>query len=128
MGRPASGAQRRAAAEAGDIVLVESAFKLEWMPDAGDDVEDAGEWLLDLEDRFSPDIVHVNGYAHAALPWNAQVLLVAHSCVRSWWWAVNGADAPDAWANYSQKVVNGMAAANMVRSEEHTTALQTLMR
>src|SRR3546814_20176796 len=50
----------------------------------------------------------------------------SHSGVRSGWWAGNGADAPDAWANYSQKVVNGMAAANRVAAP--TAAFRATMR
>ena len=36
-------------------------------------------------DTIRPDLVHLNGYCHAALPWRAPAIVVAHSCVRSWW-------------------------------------------
>ena len=34
-----------------------------------------------LERRLRPDVVHLNGYTHGALPWRAPVLVVGHSCV-----------------------------------------------
>ena len=37
---------------------------------------------------FKPDIVHLNNYVHAALPFRAPKLVVGHSCVLSWWRAV----------------------------------------
>ena len=30
------------------------------------DVDAAGEWLLDLNDRLQPDLIHLNNYAHGA--------------------------------------------------------------
>src|SRR5690349_8796071 len=43
--------------------------RLEWMEDPWDDVARTGEWLLGLAARAPPDLVHLNEYAHAALPW-----------------------------------------------------------
>src|SRR4051794_34605905 len=85
MGARATDAQQRQAAALPNVRLVTSAWKLEWMDDPWDDVDDAGTWLLDLEVREAPDVVHLNGYAHGALPFAAPKLVVAHSCVLSWW-------------------------------------------
>ncbi len=112
--------ERRAeAARLPNVTLFESAYKLEWMPDAWDDVAAAGQWLLELEDRVRPDVVHVNGYAHAALPWKAPVLAVAHSCVLSWWSAVKHEPAPVEWSRYRDQVSRGLAAAALVVSPTH---------
>ena len=58
------------------------------------DVDAAGEWLLDLESRLRPDLVHLNDYrawrsGRGMLPswW------LRHSCVFSWWNAVHGGSA-----------------------------------
>ena len=64
--------QLSGAAEIG-LTLVHGGYALEWMPGADHDLDDAGAWLLDLQDRFSPDLVHLNGFAHAALPWQVPV-------------------------------------------------------
>ena len=88
MGRPPDRAQRAAARRIPNLELFESTFKLEWMDDPWADVRLAGDWLLDLSTRVRPDIIHLNGYVHAALPWPAPTIVVGHSCVLSWWEAV----------------------------------------
>jgi glycosyltransferase involved in cell wall biosynthesis len=113
MGPAPSRAQRRDAARAG-ICLVESGYRLEWMDDAAADVARAGDWLMAVAREVKPDIAHLNGYAHAALPWPCPVVVVAHSCVRSWWRAVHGTDAPPRYTAYAQGVSAGLAAAHAV--------------
>jgi glycogen(starch) synthase len=97
-------------------------YRLEWMPDSDRDVRIAGRWLKRLADRIQPDVVHVNGYAHAALPLGRPVLTVAHSCVRSWWRAVKGGPPPDAWNNYTHRVSDGLAASTLVVAPTHAMA------
>jgi glycosyltransferase involved in cell wall biosynthesis len=95
-------------------------FRLEWMEDPWEDVERAGAWLLALEAELQPDLVHLNGYVHAALPWRAPVLVVAHSCVLSWWEAVKGEAPPARWERYRDAVAAGIAAADMVVAPSRT--------
>jgi len=90
------------------------AGRLEWMPQPWADVADSGRWLLQLAARVRPDVIHVNGYAHAALPFDAPVLVGAHSCVCSWWRAVHGSPAPAMWDTYRQHVHAGLQAAAQV--------------
>lgn len=106
--------EQRAEADAAGAVLHESAYRLEWMPDPWDDVRAAGDWLLDLEQAVQPDIIHLNGYAHGALPWAAPVVMVDHSCVLSWFRAVKGTDAPPEWRRYADEVTRGLRAADAV--------------
>lgn len=96
------------------IALYHRPFKLEWMDEPWDDVRRAGEWLLELEERFEPAVIHLNGYVHAALPWRAPVLAVGHSCVLSWWEAVRGDAPPPVWNKYRASVAAGLAAARVV--------------
>lgn len=105
--------RRRAARKAG-VVLHEGPFDLEWMPDPWDDVDRAGEWLLDLEARLRPDVVHLDQLAFGALPWNAPTLVVGHSCVGSWWRAVRGAPPPSEWDEYGRRVTESLRAATLV--------------
>jgi glycogen(starch) synthase len=106
--------QRAAAREVPGLRLVESDYRLEWAEQPWDDVARAGSWLLELEAQAQPDIVHLNGYAHGALAWNAPALVVAHSCVCSWWSAVRGAEAPEEWVAYRRAVREGLRAATAV--------------
>jgi glycogen synthase len=114
MGRSPTEEQRHQAAAIPSLKLCESSFKLEWMEDPWEDVSRAGDWLLELEDHFQPDVVHLNGYTHAALPWKSPVVVVAHSCVLSWWRAVKGERAPASWDRYQACVEAGLHAADLV--------------
>src|SRR3954471_22683958 len=88
MGAPLSPSQRRQVESLDNVRVFESVYKLEWMPDPWADVRDAGRWLLELERNVQPDVVHLNDYAHGSLEWQAPSLVIAHSCVLSWWEAV----------------------------------------
>lgn len=114
MGRPLSPAQRQEAAGVPNLQIQESAYKLEWMDQPWNDVNRAGEWLLELEERFRPDLAHLNSYSFGALPWRAPALVVGHSCVLSWWQAVKGAPAPPEWARYHEEVCRGLQRAGKV--------------
>ena len=112
MGRKPSDGQRGEVPP--NVTLAESEYKLEWQDDPWQDVDAAGQWLLDLESRTKPDIVHLNGYAHGALPFRAPKIVVAHSCVLSWWRAVKDDDAPPQWNTYRQRVEQGLRGAKVV--------------
>lgn len=114
MGRLPTREQRRAMASLRNLTVVESSYRLEWMDDPWEDVARAGSFLLDLERRFAPDVVHLNGYVHAGLPFRAPVLVVAHSCVLSWWHAVKREAAPDRYAPYRDRVRAGLMQADRV--------------
>lgn len=96
------------------VTVHESTWRLEWMEEPWDDVRRAGEWLLALADRYRPDLVHLNQFAFGALPFAAPTLLVAHSCVLSWWRAVHGEAAPASWDTYRRRVQQGLARAGLV--------------
>lgn len=120
MGDRPTAAQRAEAAGLSNITLWESGYKLEWMQDPWADVAAAGEWLLGLEQRYAPDVVHLNGYAHAALPWRAPVMVVAHSCVLSWWQAVKDQAAPPEWNAYRHAVTRGLRDADLLVAPSQT--------
>ena len=96
------------------IEVVENACRLEWMQGCWDDVDSSGRWLASLAERCDAEVVHLNGYSHAALPWTVPVVVVAHSCVRTWWRGVHGGDAPMEWDTYTRRVAAGLASADLV--------------
>jgi glycosyltransferase involved in cell wall biosynthesis len=114
MGALPTADQRREAAQLENVTLFESDYALEWMDGPWDEVDRAGEWLLGIESEFRPDIIHLNGYAHASLSWHAPVVVVAHSCVLSWWSAVKREPAPDRYGEYRRRVSDGLFAADLV--------------
>jgi glycogen(starch) synthase len=114
MGTPLQESQRTALLAAGAAGVYDGGYALEWMADPWGDVAVAGEWLLELAAQERPDVVHLNGYAHAALPWEVPCLVVGHSCVLSWWRAVHGEAAPGVWDRYRAVVREGLQAADVV--------------
>ncbi len=114
MGAPIDELQRDKVDRIPGLRVFESHHKLEWMEDPWRDIEKAGEWLLNLESRISPDVVHLNSYVHGSLPWSAPTVVVGHSCMLSWWQAVKKEPAPEAWDRYRVEVTAGLAAADVV--------------
>ncbi len=114
MGPPPSLDKRCEIAEIENVEMIESSYQLEWAADPWRDLDRAGRWLLELEARFHPDVIHLNGYVHASLPWLAPTLIVAHSCVISWWKAVKGGAPPEEWDRYAAAVAEGLNACDQV--------------
>lgn len=114
MGELARPEQREVMRAVPSLVLHESTFALEWMDDPWEDVERAAAWLRDVERAARPDVVHLNGYAHASAGFDAPVLVAAHSCVLSWWQAVFAEPAPGRYDRYRDAVAKGLAAADAV--------------
>jgi glycosyltransferase involved in cell wall biosynthesis len=90
------------------------AGRLEWEDDPWDSLARTGERLLDLADEVRPDIVHLNSFSLAALPWERPTLVVAHSDVVSWHIAVRGAEPGPEWDRYRREVTRGLEAAGTV--------------
>jgi glycosyltransferase involved in cell wall biosynthesis len=104
--------QRAATEVIPDLRVEERPYRLEWMDEPWEEVALAGEWLLDLEGRERPDVVHLNAYVHGSLPWRAPCIVVAHSCVVSWWSAVFGDAPPESYDRYRAEVSRGIRAAD----------------
>jgi glycogen synthase len=119
MGSPLSSEQRGQARVLG-IDIHESNYKLEWMKQPWAEVDAAGEWLLALEQRLQPDLIHLNNYAHGNLAWNPPVVVVAHSCVYSWWNAVRRSAPSPEWNEYRLRVAKGLHAADAVVAVSRT--------
>lgn len=114
LGPPAKPEQRAALRDLPNVVVHELDCALEWMDDPWSEVERSTEWLVRLENRVQPDVVHVNGFAHGAAGFRAPVVVGAHSCILSWWRAVHGEDAPARYETYRREVKLGLARADAV--------------
>jgi glycogen synthase len=114
MGPLPSAEQMHAAGRIDNLQVVTSTYKLEWMDEPWHDVETAGAWLLNMEPQLAPDIVHLNGYAHGALPFTAAIVVAGHSCVLSWADAIPGAIDGHALAAYRARIAPGIRAARHV--------------
>lgn len=115
MGKKLSPAQWQDVENIPGLTIHESQYKLEWMDDPWPDVEQAGQWLLELEKSFQPDIVHLNSFSFGALPFNSPVMVVCHSCVYTWWHGVKDCPPPEEnWSHYYRKVYKGLHAADQI--------------
>lgn len=104
------------------VTTVHGDYSLEWMQEPWRDVDESGEWLLGLQQKFSADLIHLNGFSHAALRWERPVMSVAHSCVRSWWRAVEEAEPGPEWAEYGRRVTAGLQASTLVAAPSSAMA------
>ena len=85
---------------------------LEWIDPEGLDFRRATDRLTSIERRIRPDVVHLNSYREAVSGWRAPVVVVAHSCVRSWWRACRGEEPTESrWLDYMANVQAGLCAA-----------------
>jgi glycogen synthase len=108
---PEPTAAHRAAVEALGVRLEHAALGLEWTGDTWRDLAAAIDWLLELERRHRCDVVHLHDYALATCPFASPKIVVARSCVLSWWESVRGQPAPPEWTRYGEAVTAGLAAA-----------------
>lgn len=111
LGPPPDAARLAAAGRIAGLRVHPVGGALDW---TGGPTADWDGRLLALERASAPDVIHANGYGEAILPWRAPVLLVAHSDVETWWRAVRGRPAPDAWSPYRRTVAAALRAAAAV--------------
>lgn len=114
LGPPPAPEQCAAAERVAGLTLRHGDFPLEWMQDAVPEQAAAGEWLLALAREWKPDVVHLNHYGHGHLEWPAPALVVAHSCVGSWFECVRGEPAGPEWEGYRRLLARGLQGAPMV--------------
>ncbi|RJR34333.1 MAG: glycosyltransferase [Desulfobacteraceae bacterium] len=114
MGGPLTVSQQAELLTVRNVTLFQSDYKLEWMADPWEDIAGAGEWLLQLEAEQKPDLIHLNEYSHAPLPWQSPKIVVGHSCVYSWFRAVRGCDPEAGWERYRRETAAGLRAADCV--------------
>jgi glycosyltransferase involved in cell wall biosynthesis len=115
MGPAPDASQREQALSIPNLQIAIKDFPLEWFQNfSSADMAQSAAWLRGLARDFKADLVHVNGYAHAAEEWKIPVLVVAHSCVYSWWKAVLKAEPPREYAPYRERVEPGLRAASAV--------------
>jgi glycogen(starch) synthase len=113
-GAPLSPAQRVELRASAVARAYAKPYALEWMADPWHDLRQSGDWLLRIADDVAPDLVHLNAYAHAVLPFGAPVVVAGHSCVLSWHEAVRGRPAGPEWERYRTAVAAGLDAADAV--------------
>ncbi len=83
-----------------------TAFRLEWMQEAEQDIQPSSDYLLALIEELKPDLLHLNQFCYGALPVSIPKLVVAHSDVVSWWIAVKNEEPREVkWLRWYREAV-----------------------
>jgi glycosyltransferase involved in cell wall biosynthesis len=98
-----------------DLAYFPTAFRLEWMQDAAEDISDSTSYLENIIQECPPDLLHLNQYCYGALNVSLPKVVVAHSDVMSWSEVVRGSQPCDHWARWYRAIVEqGLAGAKVV--------------
>lgn len=104
--------QRAALQSVSGLRVIETDLALEWRDVGGRDAARARAALERIARDVRPDIVHLNSYREAQADFGAPVLVMAHSCVGSWWRACRGGAPDREWDRYRADVKAGLDAAD----------------
>ncbi len=93
-----------------------TAFGLEWMQDAEEDLLESSAFLTELVGELRPDILQLNGFCYGNLAVDVPRILMAHGDLITWAHAVhNHAPRPESLPNwYRQRVLAGLRGADLV--------------
>ncbi len=121
-----SAAQR---VECGGIELVWTHEPLDWTVSDAAALDRGTKVLAGLARDWNAEVMHLNLPSQACnLPDGCPVVVASHSCVPTWWRAVQGTDLPSAWAWQTQRNQAGFhrASAAVVASKSHANALNAV--
>lgn len=129
-GPPASSDQRASLDAIAGLRTIQTDLALEWRDPDGFDALRARHTLARIEADVRPDVVHLNGFREALSGLAAPTVVVAHSCVPSWWRACRGGSPDRAWDTYARNVEAGLAAAQawIAPSRSYRDAVEVLHR
>lgn len=92
----------------------------EWMSNPWEDIEKTTNRLNILSKLIHPDVIHLNSFSYNSQEWGKPVIVVAHSCVISWWNEVFNESPPSEWSSYIKKVSFGINNADVVVAPSYT--------
>lgn len=100
----------------GGVDFRPTAFRLEWMQEAEQDVLSSREFLLSVIKETRPDVLHLNQFCYGSLNVDIPKVVVAHSDVLSWWTSVKNEIPGDiSWLRwYREAVSHGLQGATTV--------------
>jgi glycogen synthase len=93
-----------------------TAFRLEWMQEAQQDLPESTNFLSALVRELQPDVLHLNQFCYGNLPVDVPRIVMAHGDLLTWTEAVEGySPRPTRWLKwYRETVVRGIQAADAV--------------
>jgi glycosyltransferase involved in cell wall biosynthesis len=93
-----------------------TAFRLEWMDEAPQDLVESSAFLAGLVREVRPDVLQLHQFCHAALPVDTPRVVTAHGDLISWTQAVQGCTPRlTRWVKwYRDMLIRGISAADAV--------------
>ncbi len=90
-----------------------TAFRLEWMQEAEQDLPESSEFLMSLVRELRPDVLHLNHFCYGNLPVDVPKVVMAQGDLITWSQAVHER-APRGLNWYRRTVLNGLMGADAV--------------
>lgn len=123
---PAPDADKRSAAHAAGVRLVQTGLPLDWLSDGPGPLLAAAEAVARLAEDVGADLVHLNTPALAVARFSRPVVAVNHGCLGTWWDAVRGGPVDPALRWLPDLVAQGLRRAGCIvaptRAYAETTA------
>jgi glycogen(starch) synthase len=115
LGPPLRDGQAEQARSIANLRLVETDLPLEWTARSPEEVRRAGRTLAQLALDCRADLVHLNAPALAdGTEFRVPLVVVAHSCLASWWASVRGGPMPEDFVWRTRCMASGLRAADAV--------------
>jgi glycogen(starch) synthase len=91
-----------------------TAFRLEWMHEAEEDLPESSDFLMRLVKEVRPDVIHLNQFCYGNLPVDVPRVVMAQGDLVTWTQAVHDRppQTPRSLAWYRRTIFNGIACAN----------------
>jgi glycosyltransferase involved in cell wall biosynthesis len=115
LGPSPSESQKADAAGVPGLNLIDTGLALDWLAKDAASLRSAAEAIDRLARTHKADVVQLNTPAFAGLArFEMPVVSVQHSCVATWWEAVQGTPLPEDFAWRTELVAQGLAASDVV--------------
>ncbi|TMJ15452.1 MAG: glycosyltransferase family 4 protein [Alphaproteobacteria bacterium] len=115
LGPSPSETQKAEAATVPSLNLIDTGLALDWLAKDAASLRTAAEAIERLARTHKVDVVQLNTPAFAGLArFEMPVVSVQHSCVATWWEAVQGTPLPEDFAWRTELVAQGLAASDVV--------------
>jgi len=90
-----------------------TAFRLEWMQEAEEDLPESSDYLMQLVRELRPDVLHLNHFCYGNLPVDVPKVVMAQGDLITWTQAVQDR-TPRGLNWYRRTVLNGLIGAHAV--------------
>jgi glycosyltransferase involved in cell wall biosynthesis len=121
LGPAANPAQIAEVAEINGVRLVCMALPLDWLADTPSDLDRAAEALAELASTMEVALLHAPALL-GRCAWPVPVVVVAHSCLTTWWEAVRGCPVAPDFAWRARAAADGFRRADAVAAPSHAFA------